>query len=230
MRQEILRILKNDPILRKIVEHNKLEKIRANPDIFQSLINSIISQQISLKAAESIYYKLIKIFRPNFEIPTVGHWNQQLGDEGKLHPEEILEKGEDILNAGLTRRKTEYILNVAEFELEHGLSREKLDGMTDQEVVDYLTQIKGIGIWTAHMILMFSLEREDIFPLEDLSIRNGIIKLYDLSDPNPPKNKSNHSKILRNEIVGIADNWKPYRSYACFYIWQHFETMGDRTI
>lgn len=223
--------LSEDPYMRRLVDNVELNVIIPNTDVFQPLVNSIISQQISLKAAESIYLRLIMMFREDFEKPKTGQWNQHLGESGKLYPHEIVEAGEDkIRSVGLTKMKAHYIMNVARYAMNPGLEYDKLNNMGDTELLNYLTEIKGVGEWTAHMIIMFSMGRDDVFPIEDLTIRQAMIKLYGLVDPEPPKNPSNHSRELRKEMARISDNWKPYRSHACFYLWQFYETMDNRVI
>jgi len=226
--KEINKHLSGDSVLNEVILAVELNAITPNTNIFQSLVNSIISQQISLKAAESIYERLIKMFNPDFQLLAGDQWNQEQDSRGMIKPEDVVKAGEDkIRGAGLSRNKAAYIINVAQFALEQGLDYSQLQTMDDTTVLNYLTQIKGVGDWTAHMIMMFSLDRKDVFPLEDLSIRNSIISLYGLRDPNPPKNKSNHSKQLRQSILSIAEKWKPYRSYGCFYLWQYFESIAE---
>jgi DNA-3-methyladenine glycosylase II len=221
MRREIIEHLEKDEILKRVIHRVELQVTEPNHNIFQSLVNTIISQQISVKAAEAIYYRLVKIFNPDFQSPTTERWNQYLGTSDKITADQIIEAGEEVIKqAGLTRNKAKYIMNVAQFAKEYGLSYDKISEMSDIESMEYMTQIKGVGVWTAKMIQMFCMGKEDIFPVEDLGVRNGVVELYNLKDPNPSKNKSNHSKQLRMQVSKIGEKWRPFRSYACYYIWQ----------
>lgn len=157
-------------------------------DLFERMVRSIVSQQVSTAAATSI--------------------RERLYDAVEVEPEAILRADESVLrDAGLSRQKVDYVRNVAEAFEQHGYTREYFDDMTDEEVVSELTQIKGIGVWTAKMQLMFGLGRPDVFPVEDLGIRNGMQALYS-------------EQTERSEMVESAETWRPYRSYASLYLWR----------
>jgi DNA-3-methyladenine glycosylase II len=117
-----------------------------------------------------------------------------------------------LKNIGLSGSKTNYIRNVAAFDLSSGLSFQHLQQMSDEETIAYLTQIKGVGRWTAEMLLMFALEREDVFSTDDLGIQNAMIRLYNLKAPD--------KKSLRQQLKRVSDRWRPYRTFACLYLWQ----------
>lgn len=102
--------------------------------------------------------------------------------------------------------------NIAHFSLQHDMSYEYLAQLDDDAVIAYLSQIKGVGKWTVEMLLMFSMKRADVFPVDDLGIINAMKKLYGLKE---------EGKALRIKCTGIAEKWKPYRSYACFYLWPY---------
>jgi DNA-3-methyladenine glycosylase II len=102
---------------------------------------------------------------------------------------------------------------VARFEVENGMSYEKLNAMNNDEVIAYLTRIKGVGRWTVEMLLMFVLAREDVFAVNDLGIRSAMIKLYGLRTKDPKK--------LSKRLHAISKTWSPYRTYACMYLWRH---------
>lgn len=119
---------------------------------------------------------------------------------------------ETLRGIGLSNAKTLYIQNVARFELEKGMSHTKLNKMTNEEVIAYLTEIKGVGRWTVEMLLMFSLGREDLFALDDLGLQNAMIDLYKLD--------GSDRKKLKGEIERISQKWAPYRTYACLYLWR----------
>lgn len=180
--------LRDDPDLGPVVEEHGEVRLEPADDFFQRMVRSIVSQQVSTAAATSI--------------------RERLYDTVEIEPEAILQAEESILrDAGLSRQKVEYVRNVAEAFDQHGYTREYFDGMSNEEVVSELTQIKGIGVWTAKMQLMFSLGRPDVFPVEDLGIRNGMNVLY--SDD-----------LSRDEMATRSADWSPYRSYASLYLWR----------
>jgi DNA-3-methyladenine glycosylase II len=119
---------------------------------------------------------------------------------------------EKLRGIGMSNAKVNYVQNVARFEIEHGMGFNKLNKMTNEEVINYLTQIKGVGKWTVEMLLMFALGREDLFAIDDLGLRNAVIGLYKL---NNRKKKTLYAAILKK-----ADQWAPYRTYACLYLWR----------
>lgn len=154
-----------------------------------------MSQQLSTKVANVIRQRFINLYG------------------GEPTPQQILETSPEKLRAiGLSNAKANYIQNVARFEIEQGMGHKKLAKMSNEEVIDYLTQIKGVGRWTTEMLLMFALGREDLFALDDLGLQNAVIGLYDLRNR---KKKRLHAAILK-----IADQWSPYRTYACMYLWR----------
>lgn len=102
--------------------------------------------------------------------------------------------------------------NVARFQIEKGMDHNRLSKMNNEEVIEYLTQIKGVGRWTTEMLLMFALRREDVFALDDLGLQQAIIRLYDL--------RHRKKKIMLDKISRISQQWSPYRTYACMYLWR----------
>jgi DNA-3-methyladenine glycosylase II len=108
---------------------------------------------------------------------------------------------------------------VCAFFIEHNLSDEVLHRMNDEEVIVLLTQIKGVGRWTVEMLLMFALGREDIFAADDLGVQQSMIKAYEL--------KADSKKELRNQLLTISENWRPYRTYACMALWQWKDTKAN---
>jgi DNA-3-methyladenine glycosylase II len=118
---------------------------------------------------------------------------------------------EDLRSIGLSHAKATYVHAVAQFCVDNKVSDKKLLIMSNEEINDLLTQIKGVGNWTVEMLLMFTLGREDIFPIDDLGIQNAMIKLYNI--------KIDSKKQLREKLLKIADKWSPYRTYACLHLW-----------
>jgi DNA-3-methyladenine glycosylase II len=113
---------------------------------------------------------------------------------------------------GFSNAKVNYVQNVARFELEKGMDHKILSKMENEEVIEYLTQIKGVGRWTTEMLLMFALCREDVFAVDDLGLQQAVTKLYNL--------KHRKKKILLDKINKISRQWSPYRTYACLYLWR----------
>lgn len=187
--------LRKDPILKKIIKATgKLDPV-ASKDLYTSLLTSIVSQQLSVKAADTIYSRFILLF-PD-KIP---------------HPELILKLHDDQLRAvGLSYQKAGYLKNIATFSKEKTLSYKSLYRKSNDDLIEYLTEIKGVGRWTAEMILMFSLNRADVFPVDDLVIQNAIKKHYNLLSK---------GKELHKEMNEIAERWQPYRSLACRHLWK----------
>lgn len=160
---------------------------------FLDLVESIMFQQLSGKAAETI----------------VGRLRGGLG--GKIIPEAILKlKDKDFRSWGVSRQKSSYLRDLSQKTVANKLQINKLNKLSDEEVVEELVQVKGIGRWTAEMFLMFSLGRPDIFPADDLGIGNGIKKLT--------KRKMNKEKMEK-----FAECWKPYRTIASWYVWKSLE-------
>jgi DNA-3-methyladenine glycosylase II len=154
-----------------------------------------MSQQLSTKVATVIHNRFLDLF--GGKEPT---------------PRQILDIPFDTLRGiGLSNAKTHYVRNVAQFELDNGMDAKKLNKMENEEVIAYLTQIKGVGRWTVEMLLMFALGREDVFAIDDLGIRNAMIKLYKLDIKDKKK--------LNAELIRISDKWSPYRTYACKHLW-----------
>lgn len=169
--------------------------LKGKKNVYMGLVGSIMSQQLSVKVANVIHQRFLNLY------------------EGKEPtPEQILETPVETLRSiGLSNAKASYVHNVARFAAEQGMDRKKLNKMSDDEVIAYLTQIKGVGRWTTEMILMFTLGREDVFALDDWGIQSAMIKLYKL--------KTDDKKKLREKLLKISGKWSPYRTYACMHLW-----------
>lgn len=189
--------LNKDKQLKKVIKQVGPLKVGKRNDLYFSLIRAIVSQQLSTKAADTIFKRFLELFK-----------------DGYPHPKEVLKLKDDKMRAaGLSFQKAGYIKNIARFSMEETLDYKLLKSKTDDDLIDYLVQIKGVGRWTVEMLLMFTLGREDVLPLDDLGIQNGMKKLYGIE----PKNK----KHLYEEMVTIAESWRPYRTLACLYIWRY---------
>ncbi|RYY48224.1 MAG: DNA-3-methyladenine glycosylase 2 family protein [Chitinophagaceae bacterium] len=173
-------------------EHYVLKKRR---QVHLQLVSSIMSQQLSTKVAAVIYARFLALFNKK---------NPGPGDILAL-------SFEQLRSIGLSNAKTQYVFNVCEFFLEHGLTDAKLHKLENEELINLLVQIKGVGRWTVEMILMFTMGREDIFAVDDLGIQQAMTKLYNLD--------ASDKKEMRLEMLRRSEKWKPYRTYACRYLW-----------
>ena len=169
-------------------------RVTPNQNLFESLCDAIISQQLSGKAAAAISKKFIALFDDIF--PT---------------PEILLEKSEETLRtAGLSGQKARYLQHIAQFWVARQLHQFDFAALSNDEILQLLTQIKGVGKWTVEMILMFTLYRPDVFSIGDLGIRKSIALHYGL-DMN--------DKAFIAQATQIAEKWQPYRTIACRYLW-----------
>ena len=195
MKKAVDHLTKSDAILAAIIARVGPCKITYREPSFQMLARAIVFQQLSTKAATTIY----------------GRLEEAAG--GPLTPESIqnLSVGE-MRRAGLSRQKLGYIRDLAEHARSGKVDFAKLPGMSDEEVIESLTDIKGVGVWTAHMFLMFSLRRPNILPVGDLGVRMAIQKAYKKRKMPTPK-----------QIEQIAKSWHPYCSYAAWYLWRSLE-------
>ncbi len=187
-----------DAILSKVIVSIGQCKINHNSrDAFDTLASSIISQQLSVKAANTIKRRLLK----------------NLNIKRPLRPKHINNASHaKIKMAGLSEAKAKYIKNLAKVFIEKKISIKKLKAMDDDEVVTSLTTFPGIGRWTAEMFLIFVLGREDIFALSDAGLRRSIKKIYGLKE-----------KPLDDEFLKITSSWQPYRSIASWYLWRYID-------
>jgi DNA-3-methyladenine glycosylase II len=189
---------KSDPVLFKIAEQVDFpeQKIVEVEEYFITLIESITSQQLAVKAADTIFGRFLDLFPDR--LPT---------------PERILKLSDEKLRGvGLSRAKTNYIKDLAQKIYDGELELAKLTEMSDEEVIAELTKVKGIGRWTAEMFLIFALGREDIFSAGDLGLINAIKKLYGIEKPTVASAKADLEKL--------TEKWKPYRSFASRLLWK----------
>jgi DNA-3-methyladenine glycosylase II len=186
--------LARDPKFRPMLKQ-KVVIPEKNKNIVLKLVGSILSQQISIKVAKILLQRFLALY-PGKE-PTA---------------RKILATPLDKLKGiGISQRKAEYIHHVAEFFVAHKLNDKKLELMTDEEIIELLTQIKGVGRWTVEMLLIFALGREDVFAIDDLGVVKGVQKMYQLHHL--------EGRELRKKILKISQKWSPYRTYACLYLW-----------
>ena len=185
---------KDEKLKRLISQHGEM-KLKKQKNLYLYLCYSIMSQQLSTKVARVIRQRFLDLYG------------------GEPAAQQIVDTPFEKLRAiGLSNAKVNYIQNVARFEIEKGMSQQRLSRMSNEEVIAYLTQIKGVGRWTTEMLLMFALGREDVFAIDDLGLRQAVIGLYDL--------KHRKKKIMLNKILKISEQWSPYRTYASMYLWR----------
>jgi DNA-3-methyladenine glycosylase II len=191
-------ILNQDPVMAGLIRNGQEIIQEPHEDIYVSLLSSIISQQLSTKVARVIRDRFLHLF-PN-QYPS---------------PELVLNEPEEALRAvGLSYQKIGYIRNVAAFARDGQLDYGVISVLPDEDLIRHLVQIKGVGRWTAEMILMFTLVRPDVFPVDDLGIQNAMKKHYNLSLTGKP---------LQGEMTRIAEAWRPYRTLASRYLWQSLD-------
>lgn len=187
--------LSKDQNFKKLIKEHGTFELKKQKNLCLYLCYSIMSQQLSTKVAKVIKQRFLDLYG---EEPT---------------PQQIIDTPfEKLRGIGLSNAKVSYIQNVAKFEIENGMDHKKLSKMNNEEVITYLTQIKGVGRWTTEMLLMFALCREDVFAPGDLGLQQAVIGLYDL--------KHRKKKIMLSKIIKIAEQWSPYRTYACMYLWR----------
>src|SRR5215207_15797 len=187
-------LCKVDINLEKIIKIVGKYSINMRNDPFQSLVESIIYQQLAGKAANAIYNRFINYYNNKQITPTL------------------------ILNSPNDNRKIEYLKDLALHVYDGRINLKELPKMNDEEIINKLVNVKGIGRWTSEMFLIFSLGRQDILPVTDLGVRKAIQKIYSLSELPKP-----------NTMMEIAKPWRPYRSIATWYLWKslsNFNTIG----
>jgi len=189
-----------DPVMARLVdEHGEIELVpahRQGQDHYTTLLRSIVGQQLSVKAASTIYGRVLDVF----------------GGQPPA-PDQILAADPEALRAaGLSRAKVAYLRSLAEHVLDGSLELERFTEMDEDDVMAELLAIKGVGEWTAHMFLMFQLARPDVLPVGDLGIRRAVERAYELERlPGPA------------ELERIAEPWRPWRTLACRYLWESLD-------
>ncbi|MBI5146627.1 MAG: DNA-3-methyladenine glycosylase 2 family protein [Thaumarchaeota archaeon] len=201
MSEKVIKFLKKDPKLAEIIYQVGEYKISLVKNPYRSLIDAIITQQLSGAAADSISKKFQKLYQ---KYPK---------------PIDVINTSDSKLRSvGLSKMKVTYIKDLSEKIQSKELKISSLKDKSDEEAITHLTQVKGIGRWTAEMFLIFSLGRLDVLPVGDLGLKKGIQRLYSM--PDLPE---------KEEIEGIAEKWRPYRTVATWYIWKslnQFDKIG----
>jgi len=183
--------LREDPALGPTVEEHGPVDFEPAEDSFRRLVVSVINQQLSGASADAIRERVFERF--------------------EITPDALLAADENALrDTGLSEQKTRYVQNIASAYVENDYGPEYFAGESNEAVIEELTEITGVGTWTAKMYLIFCLGREDVFPVEDLGIRKGMEAIHDRG-------------MSRTEMIETAERWRPYRSYASLYLWRAYD-------
>jgi DNA-3-methyladenine glycosylase II len=215
MRKALTHLKKSDPVIRAIIERVGAYRINYGPPDFHNLAEAIVYQQLNGRAAETIF----------------GRFTALAGDP--VTPEGILKLTDaQMRGVGLSKQKSSYLKDLAAKTAAGTLDFARLSKLPDEEVIEHLTQVKGIGVWTAQMFLMFSLKRENVLPTGDFGVRMAMYKHYlDMrrakAVKTPASNKKGRKKKIKlptpKQMEKIAKCWEPYRSVACWYLWRSLD-------
>ncbi len=194
--------LKKDKKLLKVIEQfGELDLLTQKQDLFVDILESIVSQQLSVKASNTIWKRFELLF-----------------EKKSIEPQDLLKiEDEKIREAGISYSKIKYMKGLSQMIVNKSLDLESLKILSDEDVLKELTKVKGIGPWTAEMILMFSLGREDVFSMGDIGLRNAISKIY------------NVDRDDLETVEKISKKWKPYRTYAARYLWKSLDNLPKQT-
>jgi len=197
---EYIAHLQKDKKLAKIIGED-VHELKLHPNIPVRIMASIISQQLSTKVAKVIFKRFLELYK---------------GKEPK--PQQVLDTPFNALRGiGLSNAKVSYVQNVASFCIEHKITDKKLLAICNEEIIDLLVQIKGVGKWSVEMLLMFTLGREDVFAVDDLGIQQAMTKLYKLDAAD--------KKGMKEKMLKLSAKWSPYRTYACLHLWKWKDNM-----
>jgi len=187
--------LSKDQKFKKILDLQQPCILVKRKNIHLHLCNSIMSQQLSTKVADVFQKRFLDLF----------------GGKNPAAEQIAATPFETLRTIGLSNAKANYVLNVCNFFIKEKITDAQLHKMGNEELIKYLTQIKGVGQWTVEMILMFTLGREDIFAVDDLGIQQAMCKLYKID--------ATDKKAMKEKMLSISRKWSPYRTYACRYLW-----------
>lgn len=188
-------LAKADPVLRKVIGRVGPCQMAPRKDYFVALCRAIFAQQLNIRVAQVLFDRFCNL------LP-----RRKLTPAGVLR---LLKTPDSIRGCGLSRPKASYIRELAQHFVDDRIPTKKLSRMSDEEIIEALVAVKGIGRWTAEMFLMFVLNRPDVLPVDDLGLREGVRDLYQLKERPKPK-----------ELVEMGERWRPYRSVATWYIWR----------
>jgi DNA-3-methyladenine glycosylase II len=199
MRKAIQHLTAADPVMAAIIEKAGAYRIAYREPVFQTLVRSIVYQQLSGKAALTIFNRLAKAAKTD-----------------PMTPEAILKlRPQRMRTLGLSQQKTNYIRELARLTRDGEIQFERLPEMEDAAIIETLTRVKGVGVWTVQMFLMFALRRPNVLPVGDLGVRAAMKKAYALADLPKPA-----------EMERIAAAWHPYCSVAAWYLWRSLDNQG----
>ena len=196
MAEALAHLRRRDEVLRDVIERVGPCNLRTDRSLFEVMLETIVSQQLSVRAADTIYARL-----------TAAMGGARPG------PRHLLALSDTRLReCGLSRAKTVYVRNVAEFFGARRYTRRSFASLDDDAVIEALTSIKGVGEWSAHIFLIFGLHRLDVFPIGDLGLRKAMMQMYGLRVNTKPQ-----------KLEKIADAWRPYRSIGSLYMWRGYD-------
>ena len=196
--------LSKDKKLKKVIDSQAPFVLEKRNKVYLRLCSSILSQQLSTTVAKVLFKRFLELY--NGKEPTAKT------NFRTLQPE-------TFRGIGFSNAKASYVHNVCRFFIENKITDAQLHKMSNEEVIALLTQIKGVGKWTVEMILMFTLGREDVFAMDDLGLKQSVIKLYNI--------KETDKKLLYQKIEKISLKWSPYRTYASRYLWNWKDNPPD---
>ncbi len=199
MKEALAHLRKADPVMARVIKAVGPYKLVKREPTIETICRSIVYQQLSGKAAATIFGRFKKAVGRNFSAKSI-----------------LRLSTEELRACGLSQQKVSYIRDLAERTLRKEINFRGLAAMSDEEVIEHLTRIKGIGVWTVQMFLLFALERPNVLPTADLGVRNAIAKAYGLEAP--PKVP---------EILAIAQRWHPYCSVATWYLWRSLDGPAE---
>ena len=199
MRKAINHLKKADPVMAAIISKAGPYRMQYREPVFQTLVRSIVYQQLSGKAALTIFNRLAAAAKVN-----------------PMTPEAILKlRPQKMRTLGLSKQKIVYVRELARLTRDGDIRFEGLPDMNDAAIIETLTRVKGVGVWTVQMFLMFALQRPNVLPVGDLGVRAAMKKAYGLAELPKPQ-----------EMERIAAAWHPYRSIASWYLWRSLENQG----
>jgi len=187
---------KQDKAMRSLIKKYRNCELNPHKDYFTALCSSVMSQQLSTKSAASIKRKFYTNFSDSLPVP---HLLLSLEDE-------------HFRDSGVSSQKMGYLREIATYFVNNHKTIREFDKLSDEEIINNLVKIKGVGVWTAQMFLMFTLCRIDVFPKDDLGIKNAMVKHYNLP-----------ATVKSKDLEAFADKWKPYRTVASWYLWRSLE-------
>jgi len=185
-----------DPIMGRLIADFPGGHLVSRGDPFQTLARSIVGQQISVKAAQSV-------------------WTRFAAAAREIHPDRVARMRVSTLRAaGLSARKAEYLKDLAQHFMSGGVDPSRWPACSDEDVIDELVQVRGIGRWTAEMFLIFNLLRPDVLPLDDIGVLRGIGAAYGSGE-----------RVSRGEAIALGETWRPWRTVATWYLWRSLDPL-----